>query len=123
MPFLLVGVGGFLGAVTRYGVDLLVANAVGTRFPFGILLVNVSGAFALGFLFAATDRGALPDAIRLPAFVGFIGAYTTFSTLMLDSWRLAEGGAVFAALFNLAGSLVLGMVAVGAGLIVGRFVG
>ncbi|MBA2719442.1 MAG: CrcB family protein [Chloroflexi bacterium] len=123
MTFLLVGVGGFLGAISRYSVDLLVSNAVGTRFPLGILIVNVSGAFVLGVLFAVTDRGALPDAIRLPAFVGFIGAYTTFSTLMLDSWRLGQDGALLAAVANLAGSVVLGMLAVGAGLAVGRIVG
>ena len=123
MTLLLVGVGGFFGAITRYTVDLLVSNAVGTRFPLGILIVNVSGAFVLGLLFAATERGAIPEAVRLPGFVGFIGAYTTFSTLMLDSWRLGEDGAMIAALANVAGSVILGMVAVGAGLMVGRIAG
>jgi CrcB protein len=123
MAFVLVGVGGFLGAITRYTVDLLVSSAVGTRFPLGILVVNVSGAFVLGLLFAATDRGAIPEAIRVPGFVGFIGAYTTFSTLMLDSWRMSEEGFVLGAVANIAASVVLGMGAVGAGLMLGRMAG
>ena len=107
MTLLVVGIGGFLGAIARYGLDQLVSNAVATRFPLGILVVNVSGAFVLGFLYALADRGAIAEAIRLPVFVGFIGAYTTFSTLMLDSWRLGEAGAIVGAVINLTGSVVL----------------
>ena len=75
----------------------------------------------LGLLFALTaERAILPADIRGPLMIGFLGAYTTFSTWMLESWRLIEGGAYLAALGNLVGSVVVGLVAVVAGLVVGR---
>ena len=117
MTVLLVGVGGFFGAVARYLLD----SAIGGRFPWGILVVNVSGSFAVGLLFAlVAERGVIADSVRAPVMVGFIGAFTTFSTLALDTWRLAEGGSVPLALANIVGSAVLGLVAVGLGLAVGR---
>ena len=75
----------------------------------------------LGLLAALIiDRGVLPADLRAPLLVGFLGAYTTFSTLMLDSWRLIEDGLPVLALANLAGSMVLGLVAVVGGLWLGR---
>lgn len=117
----LVGTGGFLGSVARWGVDGWVSARTGGAFPFGTLLVNASGAFALALLFAwAIERDVLPAAIRPPLMIGFLGAYTTFSTLMLESWRLAEDGAGALALANLAGSVALGLAATAAGLALGR---
>lgn len=121
MTLLLVGAGGFLGAIARYLVDGWVSRLTGAGLPWGTLLVNVSGSFALGVLFALTiDRGVLPAEIRAPLMIGFIGAYTTFSTWMLESWRLVETGDFAAAVANLAGSVGLGLVAVVLGLAVGR---
>jgi fluoride exporter len=121
MPLLLIGVGGFAGAIARYLVDGFVSERTGGSFPFGTLIVNASGAFALGLLFAmSTERAILPAEIRGPVLIGFIGAYTTFSTFMLESWRLVEGGAIALALVNLAGSAAIGIVAVVAGLAIGR---
>jgi CrcB protein len=121
VTLVLVGVGGFLGAVSRYLVDGWVSNLSGASFPFGTLVVNVSGAFVLGVLFALSiERAVVPPAIRAPVLIGFIGAYTTFSTLTLETWRLVEDGSLAAAFGNLAGSMLLGMVAVVAGLALGR---
>lgn len=121
MDLVLVGVGGFAGAVARRIIDLWVSDRAGAGFPLGTLVVNLSGAFLLGLLFAwATERDVLPSWIRGPLMIGFIGAYTTFSTWMLESWRLAEDGAWQFALLNLAGSVMLGLVAVVGGLAVGR---
>jgi len=123
VTLLLVGIGGFAGASARYLVDGWVSRATGGAFPWGTLLINVSGSFLLGLLFAAaTERALLPPEIRPPLMIGFIGAYTTFSTWMLESWRLVEDGALLAATANLAGSVVLGVVAVFLGLAVGRVV-
>jgi CrcB protein len=120
---LLVGVGGFLGAAARYIVDGWISRVTGGTFPFGTLVINLSGSLALGVLFALTvERAALPSELRAPVMIGFIGAYTTFSTLMLESWRLLEDGAVLAAAVNLGGSVGLGMAAVFAGLAIGRLV-
>lgn len=121
MTVLLVGIGGFFGAIARYLVDGWVADRAGATFPWGTLVVNLSGAFVLGALFALTvERGLLPAGIRAPVLVGFIGAYTTFSTLALESWRLIEDGSYVLGAANLVGSVILGVVAVVAGLLLGR---
>jgi fluoride exporter len=121
VDLLLVGIGGFAGAVARRVVDLWVSDRAGSAFPFGTLVINLSGAFLLGLLAAwAIDRDVLPAGIRGPVMIGFIGAYTTFSTLMLESWRLVEDGAWALGLLNLAGSMALGIAAVVGGLALGR---
>jgi CrcB protein len=121
MHLVLIGVGGFAGVLARYLVDGWVARATGGAFPWGTLVVNVSGSFVLGLLAAMTfDRAILPAEIRGPVLIGFIGAYTTFSTYMLESWRLAESGAWTSAAANVVGSVVLGLVALAAGLTLGR---
>jgi fluoride exporter len=123
MPLLLVGLGGFAGAVARYVVDGVVADRTGGAFPWGTLAINVSGSFVLGLLFALTaERAILPAEVRGPLLIGFIGAYTTFSTYMLESWRLVETGEIGAALANIIGSVVLGVIAVVAGLAIGRHI-
>jgi len=123
VDLLLVGIGGFAGAIARRVVDLWVSDRAGSAFPLGTLVINVSGAFLVGLLFAwALERGVLPREIRGPVMIGFLGAYTTFSTWMLESWRLVEDGAWALAAFNLAGSAALGLVAVVAGLAVGRLI-
>ena len=118
---ILIGAGGFVGAVARYLVDGGVVLSAGSSFPWGTLVVNVSGSFLVGFLFALlTERAALPAELRGPLMIGFLGSYTTFSTLALESWRLVEEGAWLHAGFNLGGSVLLGMAAVLAGVALGR---
>ncbi len=121
MPIVLVALGGAAGAVARYLVDGLVAERAAGAFPWGTLAVNLSGSALLGLLFAlAIERGVLPASARGPLMIGFLGAYTTFSTLMLESWRLWEDGAVALALANALGSVALGLVAIFIGLTIGR---
>lgn len=114
-PLLFVGaaLAGGAGAVLRYLVDTGTAKMAGRRFPWGILLVNLSGSFALGIV-----TTALPDQAFLVG-AGLLGGYTTFSTAMLDSVALWGDGARRAAVFNAAGMLLLGLVAAGLGLAVG----
>ena len=121
MPLILVAIGGAAGAVARYVVDGYVAERAAGAVPWGTLVVNLSGSLLLGLLFAfAVERDVLPAAVRAPLMIGFLGAYTTFSTLVLESWRLWEDGAVGLALANAFGSVVLGLVAVVIGLTLGR---
>ena len=121
MPLVLIALGGAVGASTRYLLDTWIAQRAGGAFPWGTLIINVSGSLVLGLLFAlAIERGVLPASVRGPLLIGFIGAYTTFSTLMLESWRLIEDGAVVLGLVNLIGSSVIGMVALVGGLMIGR---
>jgi CrcB protein len=123
VSLLLIGLGGFVGAVSRYIVDGLVTDRTGGTFPWGTLAVNASGTFLLGLLFAmATERAALPAEIRGPLMIGFLGAYTTFSTYLLESWRLIESGAWGLAALNLGGSVAIGLLALLAGLTLGRAV-
>jgi CrcB protein len=123
MPIALVALGGAAGAVARYVVDGWVSERTGGTFPWGTLAVNLTGSFVLGLLFAlAIEGNVLPAGIRGPVMIGFIGAYTTFSTLMLESWRLWEDGAAGLALANAGGSAVLGLLAVVVGLTIGRAV-
>ena len=121
MPYVLIGLGGFAGAISRYLVDGFVSDRTAGAFPWGTLAVNATGSFLLGLLFAmTTERAILPAEIRGPVMIGFIGAYTTFSTYMLESWGLIESGSYLPAVANLGGSVVIGLVAVAAGLIIGR---
>jgi CrcB protein len=123
VTLVLIAAGGAAGAVARYLVDSAVLDRVPGAFPLGILVVNLTGAFLLGLLAALIiERGLLPSELRSPLLVGFLGAYTTFSTLMLDSWRLVEDGLPVLGAANLVGSMVLGIVALGAGLWLGRSV-
>ncbi|MGH2381358.1 MAG: fluoride efflux transporter CrcB [Candidatus Limnocylindria bacterium] len=120
-PLFLIGLGGFAGAVARYLLDARISAATGGGFPWGTLAINVSGSFAIGLLFAlVTERAALPADWRAPLMIGFLGSYTTFSTLSLESWRMIENGAWLTAGGNLLGSLALGMVAVIGGVALGR---
>jgi fluoride exporter len=96
---------GGLGAMARFLLDGAVSSRLGRAFPFGTLAVNLTGAFALGALYGAAVGG---DALRL-AGVGFLGAYTTFSTWALEAHRLGEDGRTRLGLANLLVSLALGL--------------
>jgi CrcB protein len=119
----LVGVmlAGSLGAGARYGVDGFVSQHMQGAFPWGTFAVNMSAALLLGLVFTVTTERVVVDApTRFTLTTGFIGSYSTFSTLMLESVRLAQDGAVGLALLNSAGSVVGGALAVGAGILLGR---
>jgi CrcB protein len=105
-----------LGGLTRYLLGGLLARA-GTGFPWETLLINATGSFALGFLFTLfVEVAATPVWLRAGLLIGFLGSYTTFSTFALESSRL-----IYAfALANLLGSLVAGLAAVYAGIVLAR---
>lgn len=117
MPVALtVAVAGAAGALARWGVDEWVGRR-GGLFPWGIFVVNVSGAFLIGFFVTWMEpRFEHAMWLRTGVLVGFLGAYTTFSTLSLDTYRLLDGGHVGTALANALGSLAAGLVAVWAGI-------
>jgi CrcB protein len=119
-----VGVAGFLGSVARYEIDGFVSQRTGEAFPWGTFVVNISGSFLLGLLFAILIEGRVivPPWLRTAATVGFVGAYTTFSTLTLETFRLIEDGALLRAGANSLGSLAVGLVAVYVGVLMGRVV-
>jgi CrcB protein len=100
-----IGLLGGVGAVLRFLVDSVVAARAATGFPVGTLVVNLSGAFALGVLTEALSNG---DTLRL-AGTGLIGAYTTFSTWMFETERLGEDGLGRLAGLNVVVSLSAGI--------------
>lgn len=110
-----VAVVGGIGAVLRFVVDRAVARRVARAFPFGTLAVNISGALVLGFLGSL----ALGRDAALLVGTGFVGAYTTFSTWMLETQRLGEERQTWTALANIVVSVVLGMAAA----VLGQWVG
>jgi CrcB protein len=108
-----VGIGGFLGAIARYAVGGWISTRYRGQFPIATFVINVSGSFILGlFLTVATERIALDPRWRLLVAVGFVGAYTTFSTFEYESERLLAAGGFWLAGANLLGSVVVGFVAV-----------
>ncbi len=119
--FLLVGLGGFFGAMARYGVALLVTRRWTHTFPLATLLVNVTGSFILGFFSTyAMGRASLDPMWRLLVATGFVGAYTTFSTFEYETQRLTEFGAAGWALVNVLTSVVAGFLAVRLGVWLAR---
>ena len=121
MRSLWIGLGGFFGAIARYQLDSLVTRHHRSEFPWGTLVVNVSGCFLLGLLFTlSTERLDTNPALRVALTVGFVGAYTTFSTFSLQAVRLTELGQVAQALVYVAVSVVVGILAAWAGMSAGR---
>lgn len=102
---------GGLGALARFLLDGIVSARTGGGFPAGTFVVNISGAFVLGLVVGAALDG---DALAVVG-TGALGSYTTFSTWMLESHRLAEDGAYRAAGLNVVASVVVGLSAVWAG--------
>jgi fluoride exporter len=119
---MVIGVAGFFGAIARHGVEGFVSQRTGGAFPWGTFVVNISGSFLLGILFAVLVEGRVIMApwLRTAVTVGFVGAYTTFSTLTLETVRLVEDGTLIRAGANAVGSLAVGLVAVYAGIVLGR---
>jgi CrcB protein len=115
-----IGVAGALGALARYGVEGAVSRRA-TAFPWGTFMVNVSGSFLLGVVFTLLgERLTVAPWVRAAVAIGFLGAYTTFSTLSLESYRLLESRSYALAVANLLGSAAAGLMALYGGVVLGR---
>jgi CrcB protein len=115
-----VGLGGFLGANARYLLGGLISERWGTVFPYGTFVINVTGSFILGFFMAyAQERPWVAPGARLMFAVGFVGAYTTFSTFEYETMRLIQQRELLLATWNVLGSLLSGAIAVFAGIVLG----
>ena len=124
MEYLLVGVGGFLGANARYVLGGLIAEHLGAGFPYGTLVVNLTGSLAIGVvLVLLAERLTADPAWRLLLVVGFLGGYTTFSSYTFEALLLAEAGLWARALWYVLGSNLLGLAAAFAGMMLARSVG
>ncbi|HMK61389.1 MAG TPA: fluoride efflux transporter CrcB [Dissulfurispiraceae bacterium] len=115
----IVGVGGFLGAIARYLIAVWIGQAWGRSFPLGTFVINVSGSFLIGLLMTLfTERYAVDPALRLLFVVGFLGAYTTFSTFEYETGKLIEDSEWLFAALNVLLSVIVGY----AGLKIGELI-
>src|SRR3972149_5556204 len=119
--FLVISIGAVLGANARYWLGGWVAERLGSTFPYGNLMINISGSLILGlFITAVTDRFLIDSRWRLLAAIGFLGSYTTFSSYTYESMDLILKGQIWLGLLNLFGSSILGAMAVTVGILLGR---
>lgn len=111
--YLLILIGGGLGSVARYALGASVTNRLGAEFPFGTVLINISGSFTVGLLMTLLTERFLPHPnYRLLLVVGFLGGFTTFSSYEWDSLSLLREREFLFAALNLVGSAFAGLVAV-----------
>ncbi len=110
--YFLIAVGAALGANARYLVGMWASGRFGTDFPYGTFLVNISGSFVLGFLLSlSTGRMPLSPEARLLLTVGFLGAFTTFSSYAVESLNLWRYAGAWRTLLNVMGNNVVGLLA------------
>ncbi len=123
MKYLWISLGGALGAVSRYVLGLWIYERLGTQFPYGTFVVNITGCFLIGLISAFFDgRTGIPLGLRYAIPIGFIGAYTTFSAFEYETLSTAQAGQAGLAFLNIALSVVLGYLAVWLGIAAARLV-
>lgn len=121
MGILWVALGGALGAVARYAVGVWVYERVGTRFPYGTLVANVTGCFLIGLVLTVVDAHVeINPGWRYAIPVGFIGSYTTFSTFEYETLHAMQNGQMATAFLYFGTSLLMGLVGVWLGMQCGR---
>jgi CrcB protein len=121
---MLVGAGGFVGSVLRYALSGLVHRAAGTAFPYGTLVVNVTGCLAIGLLGGLTElRQVAGPELRLFLLIGILGGFTTFSTFGYETLALLRDGDLMKAVANAGLHLTLGLGAAWLGFAVAEWLG
>lgn len=121
MRLIWIGLASFFGGISRYLVGGWVDRFSQGPFPWGTFAVNASGSFLLGFIFTAlTERFSTDPDLRVALTVGFIGAYTTFSTFAFETLKLGQDGAILLSILNAIGSIAVGLVCVLVGVVAAR---
>jgi CrcB protein len=117
----IIGIGGFLGAISRYGVALWIGQRWGRSFPLGTFVINVSGSFLIGLLMSLlTERFMVNPQWRLMLVVGFLGAYTTFSTFEYETGALLKDSEWLIAMLNVLLSVIVGFIALKLGEVIAK---
>jgi len=123
MNILIIGIGGFVGAVSRYGLALWIGQRWGRAFPLGTFVINVSGSFLIGLLMTLmAERFTVNPQWRLLLVVGFLGAYTTFSTFEYETGALLKDGEWTFAMLNIILSVVAGFAALKLGEVIAKVI-
>jgi fluoride exporter len=121
LQVLAIAGGGALGALARFWLSAEVYRLLGRGFPWGTLVVNVLGSFLIGVLFVLfLERSTAGPEVRSAVLVGFLGAFTTFSTFSLETLNLIEAGQLARAFLNMVGSVAACLAACWLGLALGR---
>lgn len=116
---IIIGLAGAFGALSRYLLGRFIAERARTQFPLGTFVINISGAFVIGLLFALVAHKHISAALQLTLATGFLGGYTTFSTMNWEGVQLVRGGSTPLGLLYLGGSMLLGLLAATLGILVG----
>lgn len=114
-----IGLAGACGAVARYLLGRFVAERVPSQYPVGTFLINITGAFVIGLFFALVAHKLMNPTLQLILATGFLGGYTTFSTMSWEGVQLARGGSIRSSLIYLSGSMLVGLLAAFLGILVG----
>jgi len=120
---LILGFSGALGTLARYSLSGFVYRVFGSRFPYGTMVVNLLGCLFLGFLASLAEvRLSLTPQARLFLMIGFCGAFTTFSTLIYETFNLIRDGQTVSAFLNLMVTVILGFMLFRVGMLIGEIV-
>lgn len=117
MEYLLVGIGGTFGSITRFALGRMISNRSKSSFPMGTFLINITGALFLGIVSTLQGKG-----IYLLLGDGFLGAYTTFSTFMYEGFNLLQGRKKLNAFIYIISSLILGIIGYAIGFSLGKYI-
>ena len=118
---LLVGSGGFIGSALRYLVQVNAEKILNSTFPLGTMIVNITGSFVIGVVYAFAEKGNLMSPEwRIFLAVGICGGFTTFSTFTMDNLNLVKDNSLFQLLLYTGGSLFIGILAVYLGILITR---
>lgn len=123
LNYILVFVGGGLGAAARYGLQGLIYSKTGTTFPFGTLAVNVLGCFVIGLLMTSMEeRFLIQPSTRIFLTIGILGGFTTFSSFTYETISLFRDGEILYGLANTAASLLLCLIGTWIGIQISKFI-
>ena len=112
MHWFAVAIGGALGSIARYALSTYIFDISSHKFPYATLIVNVLGTFVMGILFVViVERSAMPAEMRSLLMIGFVGAFTTFSTFSLDALGLWQNGHMFMSLVYMLATIILCLIA------------
>ena len=113
MHWFAVAIGGALGSIARYALSTWIFDVSSHKFPYATLAVNVLGSFVMGILFVIfVEKAALPTEMRSLLMIGFLGAFTTFSTFSLDALGLWQNGHIFMSLVYMLATVILCLIAI-----------
>ena len=113
MHWFAVAIGGALGSIARYALSTYIFDISSHKFPYATLIVNVLGTFVMGILFVViVERSAMPSEMRSLLMIGFVGAFTTFSTFSLDALGLWQNGHIFMSLVYMLATIILCLIAI-----------